>query len=147
MKRLIALSAVLLASVVGCGSSEPGMVAVGGVVSLDEKPIGGAAVIFHHSDGRTASAVTNDDGTFQLASRRPGDGVPTGDYRVTVCLAKQEGGVLENVNGVEESPGPVVPEKITVIVPTIYNDPNTSPITATVAKSMKFKIDLNSKQQ
>lgn len=146
MSRLVAFATASLVFV-GCGSSEPGLVSVGGIVMLDDKPVGQAAVMFHHSAGRTAFGVTNDDGTFQLTTRSPGDGAPTGEYCVTVSLTRQEGGVQQNADGVEDYSRPVLEEKTTAIVPTVYNDPKTSPIVVTVDKASKFRIDLDSKRR
>jgi hypothetical protein len=141
--RFIAVATVSLAFV-GCGSSEPGLVSVSGVVMLDDKPIGKAAVMFHHAAGRTAYGVTGEDGTFYLTTRDPGDGALIGDHCVTVSLTRQEGGVQQNDAGVEDYSRPILEEKTIAVVPKVYNDPRTSPINVTISKASKLRIDLES---
>ena len=144
MTRLIAVAATASLALVGCGSSEPGLVPVSGIVMLDDKPIDKAAVMFHHAAGRIAYGVTGEDGTFQLTTRDSGDGALIGDYRVTVSLTHQEGGVQQNDAGVEDYSRPILEEKTIFIVPKVYNDPQTTPINVTISKASKLRIDLES---
>jgi hypothetical protein len=144
MTRLIVVAATAALTLVGCSSSEPGLVPVSGVVMLDDKPIGKAAVMFHHASGRTAYGVTGEDGVFHLTTRDPGDGALIGDYSVTVSLTRQEGGVQPNDAGLEDYSRPILDEKTIFIVPKVYNDPRTSPINVTISKASKLRIDLES---
>src|SRR5437763_774510 len=107
MERLaFALAASLLLA--GC-AKENGLVPVGGVVLLDGKPLAKAAVMFHHPAGQTAYAVTGRDGSFQLTTREPGDGVQPGDHHITVSLTVQNGGVQQNAAGLEDYSKPIAP--------------------------------------
>jgi hypothetical protein len=130
----------------GCGSNEERLVPVAGVVLLDGKPVAQAAVMFHHEAGRTSYAVTGTDGSFQLTTRAPGDGVPAGEHHVTVSLVAQEGGVQANDKGLEDYTKPVAPARLTYVVPKVYNDPKTSPIVFRVARPTRsLHIDLDSR--
>jgi len=146
----IACASIMIAAilVVGCGSQEQPLVPVAGVVLLDGKPVAKAAVMFHHQAGRTSYGVTGTDGSFQLTTRDPGDGVPAGDHRVTVSLTAQEGGVQANDKGLEDYSKPITPVKLTYVVPKVYNDPNTSPIGFRVARATRgLRIELDSRQR
>ncbi len=81
---------VLVASLVGCGSSE--FVPVTGVVTLDGKPVEGASVIFHRldGDGESSVAATNAEGRFSLTTEeKPGAWI--GSYEVAVRKVRTEG--------------------------------------------------------
>src|SRR5437870_2625984 len=82
---LLALSAVSIASLAGCG---PAMHPVQGQVTLaDGKPAAGSQVVFEREDeGKpiTARGDVQADGGYILSTNKPGDGVPAGKYRVQV---------------------------------------------------------------
>ena len=69
----------------GCG---PGLATVRGKVTLpDGKPAAGSQVVFEsEQDGKKISARgdVQDDGSFELSTFKPGDGVPPGKYKVQV---------------------------------------------------------------
>jgi hypothetical protein len=79
----LCLPIVLLAA--GCGSH---LHPVRGKVTYpDGTPLDGGWVVFEKTeDGATHSAdgPVQSDGTFELRTARPGDGVPAGKYRVLV---------------------------------------------------------------
>jgi hypothetical protein len=140
---LIGVTAALL---VGCGSSdERALLPVRGVVLLDGKPVAKAAVMFHHAAGNTAYGITGADGSFQLTTRDPGDGAPAGAHRITVSLTIQEGGVQQNAKGLEDYARPITPQKLIHVVPTVYNDPRTSPLSVTISKAnSRVTVELSS---
>jgi hypothetical protein len=69
----------------GCG---PGLQPVRGKVTLpDGKPAAGSQVVFESDqDGKKISARgdVRDDGSYELSTFKPGDGVPPGKYNVQV---------------------------------------------------------------
>lgn len=83
-------------------SDEPGVArvrkpvyAISGRVTLDGQPVPGALVAFHQPTAadptkfaRVADGLTEDAGTFQLSTYTANDGVPTGEYLVTVTRTK-----------------------------------------------------------
>lgn len=130
----------------GCGSNDHGLVPVTGVVLLDGKPVGNAAVMFHHPAGQTAYAIADDDGSFSMTTREPGDGVAAGEHRVTVSLSIQEGGVQADAHGLEDYSKPISPVRHIDVVPKAYNDPSTTPLSVHVAKRMSgLRLELQSK--
>ena len=82
---LLALSSVVIVNLVGCG---PGMHPVQGKVTLaDGKPGAGSQVVFERQEeGKpiTARGDVQTDGSYELSTNKPGDGVPAGKYRVQV---------------------------------------------------------------
>jgi hypothetical protein len=74
----------------GCSSSpRPPTYPVTGTVTLQGKPLAGAAITFVPTgDGEAASAITDSDGKYALTTWEAGDGARPGEYRVKV--SKQE---------------------------------------------------------
>jgi len=107
----------------GCGGPE--VAPVTGQIKLEGEPIPGALVAFYPLDAgpgrRVISAVTDEEGRFQLTFRRSGDGAPPGRYAVTaVWREPQEDGdeVLRT--------GPNM-------LPARYAAPETSGLTVTIS--------------
>jgi hypothetical protein len=72
------------------GSSQKGRLPthpVRGTVHFEGAPVSGAYVVFAQARGR-ADAITEADGSFRLSSYGPFDGVPAGEYAVTVVWRK-----------------------------------------------------------
>jgi len=71
-----------------CGLGSPQLHPVHGHVLFQEKPAEGALVVFHPVGGDDnalrPSATVGADGSFVLATKKPGDGAPVGDYVVAV---------------------------------------------------------------
>jgi hypothetical protein len=84
MQRVEILALTALAFV-GCGS---GLQPVRGKVMLpDGKPAANSQVVFEGPTGGKAISARGDvqvDGSFELSTVQPGDGVPVGKYRVQV---------------------------------------------------------------
>jgi hypothetical protein len=83
----LALLALLLA---GCGSNL--YTVRGKVVFPDGTPLEGGWVIFEKFEGgktNSADSPVADDGTFELRTERPGDGVPPGKYMILVKAQEQ----------------------------------------------------------
>jgi hypothetical protein len=82
---LAILSIPFAAGLAGCGSS---LQPVRGTVMLpDGKPAAGSQVVFDGPIGGKAVSARGDvqpDGSFELSTSQPGDGVPLGKYRVQV---------------------------------------------------------------
>src|SRR4051812_16021638 len=94
---LVAPIAILITIlVVGCGRSGPSRVTTHptkGTITYQGQPIGGAFLALHPKVGAaadvpTATAVVQSDGTFAVTTYDAGDGVPEGDYLVTVQWRK-----------------------------------------------------------
>lgn len=144
---LLFLSSVLA----GCGRREL-LVPGEGVVTLDGKPVAGATV-FLLSDGgesRTATAKTEADGTFRLATYGA-DGIAPGNYRVIVGEAKAApqddpqptGGTLGSreraawqKTSSRQTPGGLR-------IPRLYTDPSTTPLRCSVPFQGELRLDLH----
>ena len=120
---------------------------VGGVVTLDGKPVDNAAVMLMPSGpeaaGLPAVGTTDPQGCFTLSTSTIGPGVMPGEYRVTV-IKKETTGFLADEDGLDDG---IAPEGIreTWIIPRKYADPNTSGITVEVRPGMEpLSLDLQS---
>jgi hypothetical protein len=87
----------LLASLaLGCGKSEvrPPTYEVRGMVLYQDKPVNRAFIVLHPVDASVKNvppptAYTDRDGKFTLGTWRADDGVPAGEYLVTIsCIRK-----------------------------------------------------------
>ena len=76
--------AVLTFTFTGCGYRRPAQVKTTGTVTLDGEPVAQASLMFIPDSGRPASGNTNTNGAFELSSYGGNDGLPAGNYRVTV---------------------------------------------------------------
>ena len=75
---------VLLAVAVGCDDEHIEVVPVAGRVTVDGQALRGMVICFVSASGYAASCPLADDGTFRLTSQY-GDGMPAGEYRVTLA--------------------------------------------------------------
>ena len=77
-------------SLTGCGRSLPETVPVHGTVTLDGKPLGVGRITFQPIKSaagypnRPASGKIGNDGSFEMSSFAPGDGVVPGEYQVVI---------------------------------------------------------------
>jgi hypothetical protein len=82
-----AVALLLLLGAAGCEAGGK-LYPVGGNVTLDDgKPLTKGVVIFERTEGGppvTARGEIKPDGSYQLSTYRPGDGVPPGKYRVLI---------------------------------------------------------------
>ena len=85
-RRSAALAAsLLLFAVAGCGSR---LAQVKGTITLaDGRPMTRGMVIFEKGEGEAAVMARGaiaPDGTYEMSTYKPGDGVPPGKYRVQI---------------------------------------------------------------
>src|SRR5437870_5226740 len=79
------LVVMLLVLGLGCGSSAAKLVPTDGVITLDGTPIAGVMITLHPEagEGPSATALSGEDGVFQLQTHAAADGVLPGSYKVT----------------------------------------------------------------
>jgi hypothetical protein len=145
--------ACFLVAIVGCG---PKLQKAGGVVKVDGKPIDQGTVGFYPIEpGRPSMAEVQPDGTFELSYLKPGDGLPPGEYKVTIVSdvwkvntqAKAQEEALLNKMGVKDEMSMAAGQLIHV-VPVEYNTLETTPLKQTVsASSSKFEFDIPTKKK
>jgi hypothetical protein len=81
--------ALATAALSGCGGtpSNPHLVPVSGVVTMDGRPLAGASVTFvglGSTPGEGATGLTDEAGKYELAHFRAGSGALPGEYKVIV---------------------------------------------------------------
>jgi hypothetical protein len=135
-------------------------VRVEGVVTLDGKPVERAVVEFIPQRGRgarEANALTRGDGTFEMETLRPGDGVWPGDYKILVTkkelppepppsrsaagmAPRPERFLRENPGG----PSRASREKMKNVLPARYGDATRTPLRCRVPPDGKLLLELRS---
>ena len=129
----------------GCGSAHPEFVPVAGQVTMDGKPVTTGTVTFYPETGRPAIGELGPDGRYQLASYEPNDGVLPGTYKVTVTAFKAQD-PREQFSSFEEerefynqpgkgATGVVASKGVEWLVPELYSNRHSSPLTANVTGS------------
>lgn len=91
---LFLIAAAYLGGMVGCGKSQP-VAQVGGKINLKDSSLQNAGIRMVRLEPtadtnatvrKGASGAINEDGSFKLYTRRPGDGVYLGKYAVTFAF-------------------------------------------------------------
>lgn len=102
-----ALSFALIAlCLTGCGDGL-GLVPVSGTVTLDDKPLSGAEIIFRPVDGRPSLGVTDAEGKYTLRYLDDQNGAVPGKHQVSISTAGDaavSGGEDGNTKKVERVP-------------------------------------------
>lgn len=139
------LAALVCAAACGCGkASGPPKVQtmpVKGKVTLDGKPLAGAAVVFSVVYPPVVFAGrTQDDGTYELQGLAGGESSLAGNYKVTISrMVKPDGSPL----GADEAPANV---GATEQLPARYSQIDATKLSADVAAGGgTFDFDLTSK--
>jgi hypothetical protein len=136
------LLAATLMACVGCGSN---LQPAGGKVLVDGVPVNEGTIMFYPvTKGRPATARIMEGGSFTLSYERPGDGLPVGDYKVVIVADIWKAGKKTKQQEYDEAnlkrQGIVDTSTLTGgtlihVVPPVYNDISTTPLTQTVASS------------
>lgn len=90
MKWREGLAIVMVTTLAGCGDgvSGPAFVPVSGVVTLDDKPVDGATIVFTpKKEGAPSMGFSDPDGKFVLKTGSGRKGAAVGDHDVTVMLS------------------------------------------------------------
>lgn len=128
------------AALVGCSSD--GLQPLQGTVTLDGKPLEGAAISFSPIEGgRPATGKTDADGKFTLASYKAGDGLPAGSYKVTVVKldAKRQAQAAPSTdeNSTEPQAMGNLEQGVSFVTPVKYSSPATTDLIVDVAAGME----------
>lgn len=152
----LGISALMTASLCGCGPRGPAVEMVEGTVLLDGQPLGEASIGFspEGGSGLPAAGMTGPDGKFRLNAihgAKPGGGTAVGEYVVTVSKRVTTGPSgptsTEDPNYGKTPANPEEP-KIKNLVPDLYGDAKTSPLRASiVAGTNSFEFQLDSKDK
>jgi hypothetical protein len=151
------LCAATLAACVGCGTR---LQPAGGKVLVDGTPVKGGSIMFYPvNKGRPASARILEDGTFTLSYERQGDGLPVGEYKVVIVVDVWKEGKKSRQQEYDEAhlkkqgivdTSTLGGGTLTHVVPPVYNDIATTPLTQNVASSgsaQQYVYDIPSKRK
>src|SRR5262245_11396137 len=159
-RRYLGLGVLAVASLVvglGCGGKgKP--VKVQGIVTLDDKPVPGATVVFvpEGGSGRSASGRTESDGTFRLTTFSTDDGALPGQYKVPVTVSQgdkaTEGGNPMQMDDKAKaaffsklkSRDNEAAKKPDSSGPSVYQDAKTTPLKEVVPPDGKVELRLRS---
>ncbi len=131
--RGLAVAALLL-TFTGCGSNNPPTYPVRGTVTYRGQPVAVAQVMFNPDAGRSASAVTENDGTFTLTTFATGDGALVGVHRVTIAK-------VESLPA--RDPANPYGARAKSLLPARYGNLELTPLTEEVKKGKnEFRFDL-----
>lgn len=127
---LLVAACYLMLAAAGCGGGHGASVT--GRVTLDGKPLDTGTVTFHPEDeGPTAYGGIHPDGSYQVKTGTQ-QGLPPGEYRVTVMASTEP-----------PTDGPSVPGEM--ITPPRYADPAQSGLRCTVERGAnQYDIPLTS---
>jgi hypothetical protein len=146
---------ILVAGVVGCGSSQPqtddrfaaldpkNLVPISGVVTVGGKPVASVVITFLPPSGAgVASGETDKDGKFELKSMG-GPGAVPGKYKVTISYLVSLKGVPQGVGArATMTPGPDL-LSAKELLPAEYSDLGRTTISFTVGpKGGEFNSDV-----
>ena len=108
-----------------------------GVLLVDGKPVTSGSIRFYPvGGGRLATASVEADGSFIVSYRKPGDGLPVGEYKVAILCEepiKTQSVGADDPKAIEGLSGG--PLKTRPLVPRIYNEIETTPLRHTVTES------------
>jgi hypothetical protein len=130
-RTAIAVQAILLLTLTGCGGNGPYLV-TGRVETEEGQPLtdlAGSTILFSSDEsGYSASGEIRPDATFKLTTTKPDDGAFPGKYKVTIS---------------QPHPQPARGRFDKRVVDRMYEDPQTSPLEATIeAKSNEVAFKL-----
>lgn len=148
---VLALAATALLWFAGCGSKGDlgflsSAVPATGRVTVEGKPLPGASVTFiavAESGGRTASAVTDENGAYEMSTMVPGvspaesKGVIPGEYTVVISRVAMPDGAPPPADIIDEADA--IAKGAKQYVPAKYTNPETSPLKLTVASPKSEK--------
>jgi hypothetical protein len=130
----------------GCGSKA---VPVKGVVTLDDRPLANASVLFISQEpgGRDASGFTDANGVFELTSLRQ-DGVLPGLYKVTIHCSEAvdaPAGASSPADVQRAKAKATAPRAEAVVILPIYSQPDQTVLSQRVPPEGEVRFDLKSK--
>lgn len=136
--RLVPVLVVLA----GC-SGGPKLAKVTGTVTLDGKALPRGTLTFEAPGQRPATATVVDGQITEATTFKPGDGVPVGAHKVAVSATVDPGPAISANPGEASRPsgGNYMGGKS--LIPTRYNNPETSGLTAEVGPgdtALKFEL-------
>lgn len=142
---------ILVSICFGCGEDKPQerltVIPVKGSVMVNGKTADGAKVTFHPISGSAAGTglypmgIANETGEFSITTYDTGDGIPKGEYKVTVVWPDKDfkPKTIEQIDAFEQ--GGERPDKLRGR----FSDPKRSKLTATIDESTTVLPDFKLK--
>lgn len=137
MRTFSGAVAVVLLGLLGCGKTDDRkpVFPVEGRLTFNKEPMGGAMVTFHplgdtNPRALRSQATADADGRFQMTTYLAGDGVPAGEYAVTVYWPGKRTGKTKPGEEEEDMPPDRLNKTYTVpattkLRATVHEQPNT----------------------
>ena len=124
---------ILFLTVTGCNRA-PTLISVHGIVQFQGQPLTYGSVMFQPTGGgKIARSAIGSDGSFQLSTQTPGDGVAPGTYRVRVTAfetqKRKAAGQLTNEPTLGKS-----------VIPKQYQRLGTSPLSFEIQPDIKLPL-------
>jgi hypothetical protein len=144
----IALAGLLLSLTAGCDQG-PQMVPVTGTITLEGKPLPTASVMYVlKAGGPPVTAVTDEQGKYNLSTTVEGDGALEGDYQVAIVAYRVSGVSADPASDPSvQLPGAMGGERVVWIAPMRYSKLAESGLTATVTAEHDNVIDFDLKSK
>lgn len=151
---LAVLAGLTLGLFAGCNTSPQSnydavtLVEVSGTVTLDDKPLPNAVVMFEGENGQRSLGKTDENGYYTLQFDSEKKGTTPGEKTVRISTAasisdEDEGGSDEAEGGGEEGEGQGA--KTTELVPEKYNKKSQEKVTVEASGAQTFNFNLKSK--
>lgn len=98
-----------------CGKDKPKLVKVAGKLTLNGKPLTAGSIYFHPAKTNSftkdnPSSILQEDGSFNMKTFPYGNGIPSGEYKITLAPQLASRILLTNLSDPNKS-------KITITVP------------------------------
>ena len=122
------------------------MTKAGGTIKYKGKHLEAGTIEFYPvNGGRTARANIEPDGSFTVSYRKPGDGLPPGEYKVAVISVKEKSPKKsvttedgqDDDRAYAQTSGPTIN-----VVPAIYNNIETTPLRQTVTDESPQQLNI-----
>lgn len=126
----LALLVAALANTIGCYGPQLDKLPVTGVIKLEGQPLPNVEVAFVSDSNPLAFGITDENGSYTMATRRYGEGVAPGKYMVKI---------LEIPAGANGNPGTKVK------FPSVYSQKGVEIVTVAQDGQTVFEFDLSSK--
>jgi hypothetical protein len=128
----------------GC-SDRPELAKVKGTVTLDGKPLSQGSIVFEMPDRRPATGTITGGQIVEVTTYDQGDGAPVGQHKIAIAATSDAAAaVAANPGDATRQSGNYMSG--TSLIPTLYNDPNTSGLTAEIQpgeNTLQFKLVSN----
>ncbi len=139
MQRCLLL--LLFPLVAGCGNQTA---EVTGEVTFAGEPLSKGTIIFETKNARPAVGQILNGKIIKVTTFKEGDGVPPGEHKVAIQSVAEAGSAVVSNPGEGGIPKNYMGGKS--LIPTVYGDPETSGLTATIKAGQVNKLEFKLKK-